>query len=257
MSGGDWTLSASKIKSFEQCEEQFRLKYVEGYREMGPPNRYLRRGNAVHEAIEDVLSKSSDPSVGSDILKAAYRNNGGQSGYLLDDGFHEQVLGSLEAASRFLRNHVDEIRGVELEVEYGVRQPTITRDFGGFMDVATDSAVVDWKTGKSEGKEGDEAIQGAVYMGGYAYEYGEVPERIQFVYVNPEAEDGHPKIRTIEPDDDLWDEMIGKARRLLKAHEDDDYTATPGPSKCHFCDQEVHCAYSPVGAGNIDWESYP
>lgn len=253
----DWTISASKIKSFEECEEKFRLRYVEGYEEMGPPSRWIRRGNAVHEAIESVLTKASDPSVGSDMLKAAYRDNGGQEGYTLDDGFHEQVLGSLDAASRFLRKHVDEVRGVEVEVEFGVDRATVPRDFGGFMDVASESAVVDWKTGKSEGKEPDEAIQGAVYMGGYAYEYGEPPEAIHFVYVNPEADDDHPKIRTIEPDDELWDEMIGKARRLLMTYEEGNYTADPGPSKCHFCDHEVHCAYSPVGGGNIDWESYP
>lgn len=253
----DWTISASKIKSFEECEEQFRLRYVEGYEEMGPPNRWIRRGNAVHDAVEDALTRSSDPSVGSDALKAIYRANGGQSGYQLSDQLHDHVTASLEAISRYCRKHVDEVRDVELEVEFGVDHATLTRDFGGYMDLATDTTVVDWKTGKSEGKEADEAIQGAVYMGGYAYEYGEPPERIQFVYCNPEAGDDHPKIRTIEPDDDLWAELLGKAKRLLAAHDAGEYTADPGPSKCHFCDYEVHCAYSPVGAGNVDWEVYP
>jgi CRISPR/Cas system-associated exonuclease Cas4 (RecB family) len=253
----DWTVSASKIKSFTTCEEQFRLRYVEGHDEMGPPSRWIRRGNAVHEAVEAVLSEGSDPNVGSDLLKGAYNANGGPEGYLLDDGFHEQVLGSLDAISRFLRKHADGVRGVEVEVEFGVEHATVPRDFGGYMDLATESAVVDWKTGKSEGKEADEAIQGAVYMGGYAHEYGEPPEAIHFAYVNPDAGDDHPKTRTIEPDDDLWDEMIGKTRRLLDAVESGEFTADPGPSKCHFCDHSVFCSADPVGGGGIPWEVYP
>lgn len=253
----DWTISASKIKTIEDCPEKFRLHYVEGYDEMGPPSRWIRRGNAVHEAIEDVLNQASDPSISSSMLKAQYRSNGGPEGYKLDDGFHQQVLDSLDSASRFLRKRVDEVRGVEVEVEYGVRHPTITRDFGGYMDLATGSAVVDWKTGKSEGKKAHDVIQGAVYMGGYAYEYGEPPDAIHFAYINPEAGDDHPTVRTIEPDDAAWDEMIGKARKLLATVESGEFEARPDESRCNFCDYEVFCPASPVGAGDIDYESYP
>lgn len=255
----DWTISASKIKKFERCEEAFRLAYIEGHDEMGPESRHLRRGNAVHEAIEDVLEDQigSAPDVGSDLLKAAYSRNGGQEGYRLSDEFHGHVLGCLETAARFIRNHVDEIREVEMEVEYGVKQPTITRDFGGYMDLASEDAVIDWKTGKSENKESGEIIQGAIYMAGYAHEFGEPPEEIIFAYLNPEAGDDHPKMRSIEPSDEIWETLIGKARRLLVSIENNDYTATTDESKCHWCDYEVWCSASPVGAGSIDWESYP
>lgn len=252
----DWTLSASKIKTAEECEERFRLRYVEGYEEMGPENRWLRRGNAVHEAIEAVLQDVSDPSVGSSVLKAAYRRNGGQTGYALSDEFHSQVLDCLEAASRFLRKNVDDVRGIEAEVEFAVDRTGITRDYGGFIDLASDS-VVDWKTGKSEGKESHEAIQGAVYMGGYYDEYGEPPEAIQFVYLNPQAGDDHPMVRTIEPDDDVWDEMIRRSRDLLATVDTGQYEPTVSDDTCTFCDFEVHCSYSPVGAGDIPWSLYP
>lgn len=253
----DWTISASKIKMAEECPEKFRLRYIERYDEMGPDNRWIRRGNAVHEAIEDALSEASDPSVSSATLKAQYRENGGAAGYQLDEGFHEQVLASFDAASRFLRRQVEEVRDLELEIEFGVDRATITRDFGGYIDLATDDAVVDWKTGKSEGKDAADAIQGAVYMAGYAHEYGHPPESIHFVYANPEAGDDHPKVRTIDPDDDLWDELLGKARKLLAIVESGEFEARPDEANCHFCDFEVFCPASPVGAGDIDWEAYP
>lgn len=252
----DWTISASKIKSFKRCEEEFRLRYIEGHEESGPPSRWIRRGNAVHEAVEDALTTFEGSKPGSDILKGAYQANGGRQGYTLTEEDHGLVLECLEGVARYLRKNVEEIRGVELEVEFGVDSPTVTRDFGGYMDLATQDAVVDWKTGKSEDKAAGEAIQGAIYMAGYAYEYGEPPAKIDFVYLNPEH-DGHPKVRTITPDDDLWESLLGKARTLLTAIENDDYTADPAPDKCHFCDFEVYCPASPVGAGNIDWEAYP
>lgn len=253
----DWTISASKLKTIEECPHQFELRYIRRLEEMGPDSRWIRRGNAVHEAIEDTLRESSDPSVGSDILKATYRDNGGQDGYKLSDGFHQQVLSCLEAASRYLRKHVDTVRDIETEVEFGVTDSAITRDFGGYIDLTTGDRVVDWKTGKSEGKSDDDRLQGAVYMAGYAHLYGEPPESIDFAYLNEETGDDHPKIRSYNPDDELWETMLTKARQLMYAVEDGEYPARPDDSRCNFCDYEVFCHASPVGAGNVDWEAYP
>lgn len=252
----DWTISASKLAKLNRCGEEFRLRYMEGFEEKGPDSKFIRRGDAVHEAIEDALRAADDPALSSATLKEQYRANGGAEGYLLDDEMHAQVLQSLEAASRYLRKNVDTVRGIELEVEFGVDRPTITRDFGGYMDLATDG-VVDWKTGKSEDKGFKEDVQGAVYMGGYAHEFGEPPAHVTFVYLNEEAGDDHPMVTTFEPSDDLWERLMGQARKLLVAVDEDEYGASPGPSKCHWCEMEPYCSVSPVGAGNIDWRDYP
>ena len=253
----NWLVSASKLKLYQDCQEQFRLRYVEGYEERGPPSRWIRRGNAVHDAVEDVLSDCSANDVTSDKLKRAYRGNGWKDGYVLSEDFHEQVLDSLETVAHYIGEHVGEIRGVECEIEYGIDRTNIDRNFGGFVDLMTDTSVVDWKTGKSEDKADKEALQGAVYMGGYAYEYGLLPDSVEFVYVNPDAGDEHPKVRSITPDSNLWNEMIQQAHQLLRSYQNDEYTADPGPSKCHWCDFEVHCGYSPVGVGNVPWGVYP
>lgn len=262
----EWTVSASKVKAFDRCQEEFRLRYMEGHEERGPDNRYLRRGNAVHEAVErtleELLDNDVDPTEGSDGLLSAklisrYRKNGGQAGYELSDEFDEQVVGSLKTIARFLENEADgPIRGIEKEVEFGVDRDGIDRDFGGYMDLAT-ADVIDWKTGKSEDKSFGEMVQGAIYMAGYAYEFGEPPERVIFAYVNPSGGTDHPKMREIDPGSEMWESTIDEAQKLLAAVRENEFDADPGPSKCHWCDFETFCTVSDVGAGGIDWWTYP
>ena len=248
----DWTLSASKLKQFARCPESFYHTYMMGRRGLVPENRYIRRGNAVHETLESVLR--ADPVWTDELsvqLKAAYHNFGGQDEWDLSDEDHRFVIECLEVAARYLVKLAPEVRAVELEVEFGVSDPRIWRDFGGFVDLATDRGVLDWKTGKSEGKELDEALQGGVYMAGYAHEFGEVPEYVRFVYLKEET------VRSVDPSDELWDTVIDHADRVLRAIERDEFPADPESSKCHWCDVEPFCSASPVGGGNVDWSEYP
>ena len=247
--GDDWTLSASKIKKHERCPKSFEIEYLRGHRNTLAENRYIRRGNVVHDTSEqafDAISEFEQATVASWLKYNVEQHDDWD---LLVEEDQQHVLSCMDTASRFLAEHDPVVRGVEVEVEYGVRG--VDRAFGGFIDVATDAEVWDWKTGKSKDKEADEAVQGAVYMGGYAHEYGEPPEAIRFIYL------AESKVRTIEPDDDLWAPMIERAQALLTAVESGEFHADPGPSKCHFCDAEPWCPASPVGGGNIEWSTYP
>lgn len=249
----DWSISASKLKTYSACGRRFELRYLDGHDPMGTENKYLRRGNAVHETIEDGLN-SSGASVTSDELVSLYLERGGKSGYNLSDEFHGQVLSSLKTAAEFLHANVDSVRGVEERFEVGHK--TLSRGLSGFIDLTTPKQVVDWKTGKSEDKGSDEALQGAVYMAGYYHLYDEAPEDIRFVYLNPEPE-GNPCVSRYKPGDELWNNAMQVAHELTNRVENDTIQADPGPSKCHWCDFEVYCPDSPVGAGAIDWETYP
>lgn len=251
--GDDWTISASKLKKHDECPKRFELAYVDGYRDFGPENRYIRRGNAVHEAIEKTLTEMGLTDNITSDLKAAYRGNGGHEAYGLTDEDHRFVLSCLQTAGRLLKRREPEIKAVELEVEFGVDRPTITRDFGGHIDLCTEDRIWDWKTGNSDGKQLKEALQGGVYMAGYTYHFGEPPEAIDFVYLK----DGEEKVRTIDASDDIWQKVLARARTLLADLEEGHFEADPKESKCHFCDVEVFCPASPVGAGAIDWRSYP
>lgn len=245
----DWTLSASKIKKYDRCPAAFEIEYLRGHRNTLAQNRYIRRGNVVHDTIERAFEAISEFEQSTTASWLKYNAETHEDWQTLVEEDRQHVLKCMETASRFLAKHDPEVRGVEVEIEFGVRG--LDRAFGGYIDVATDADVWDWKTGKSKGKESDEAIQGAVYMGGYAHEYGEPPEAVRFIYL------AESTVRSIEPDDDLWDPMIERAERLLDAVEEDYFPADPGPSKCHFCDAEPWCSASPVGGGNIDWSAYP
>jgi hypothetical protein len=248
----DWTLSASKLKKYDKCPRRFELAYLEGFRGFGPENRYLRRGSAVHEAIETVLigfdDRLGDERFVNERLKIYFSNHD----YGLSEDDREFVMDCFEVASSYLAKRDPEVVAVEKEVEFGVQSLQVDRDFGGYIDLITPSTVVDWKTGNVDGKERDEMIQGAVYMAGFVNERGHPPEKVEFVYLKEE------KVRSVDPSDDVWDTMITVARRMLSDVESGDFEAKPSEDKCHFCDMEVFCDASPVGAGGIEnFDGYP
>lgn len=247
-------LSASKLKQFTRCPEAFRLGYIEGLRSEGGENRYIRRGNAVHDAIEDVLSDvgiSDDADYLKHRLLEQFRSNAVRADYALSEEDTTFVKDALRVAARFIAKQDGTVRSIEGRAEFAVSGLQHPEGFTGYIDVATDSEVWDWKTGKSEGKELDETLQGGVYMAGYHHAFGEPPEAIKFVYLKEE------EVRTLEPSDEMWSEVVGTAKDLLRAVRHDEFPAIPGDSKCYWCDYEVHCDASAVGAGGIDWEAYP
>lgn len=252
----NWPISASKIKTHDTCGEQFRLKYVEGLDEIGPDSKYIRRGNAVHEAIEDALTEGSEPDVSEQDLIDQYKLNGGRRGYMLPEEMHEQVISCFGPAARKL-SACSEVVGIESKVEFALDVPEIPKPFVGYADLFTGTSIVDWKTGRSEGKGEDENVQGAVYMAGYYEQFGAPPESIDFAYINPDAGDDHPKVVSVEPSDDLYDVMLLKAKRLMSDVDRGEFQADPEDSKCYWCDYEPYCDASPLGAGGIDWEVYP
>jgi RecB family exonuclease len=246
-------LSASKLKTFDECPEQFRLRYIERMPEEGGENRYIRRGNAVHEAIEDVLPEY-DTGWDQDFLKhrlnRAYRENGGRSGYELSDEDHEFTLDCIRVAARFIDKKQPNVVSVECRVPFATDRVDHGYGFDGYVDVVTETEVWDWKTGKSDGKNLDETLQGAVYMIGFLAHTGRLPEQIHFVYLKEE------KVRSREPSDEMYDAMVEKARSLMQAVDTNIFPAKPG-DPCYWCGYEVHCSESPVGGGGIDWETYP
>lgn len=256
-------LSASSLKTFEKCPERFRLKYLL----QKPPeggdtgNIFTRVGNAVHEPVENVLKRGlplDDQQLLADRFKAEYRQ--GDWTFSDDEEMpgngtsdpHRKVLTCLDGAAKYLAKRVDDgdIRGVELPVHFMLDAAGVEHHTRGHMDIATDS-VVDWKTGKSEGKQLDEVLQGAVYMAGYYAWFGEPPAEIHYVYLD------EGKVREIQPTDDVWQKLVAKARQLMTAVENDRFPGDTSGSNCYWCDYEVHCPDSEVGGGGIDWSTYP
>ena len=248
----DRPFSASKLKAWERCPELFRLKYIERVDEVGEESHHLKIGNAVHESIEAVLRAGhslDDQALLQDRLKAHYRDMDERDE--LDDEHHRTVLSCLDAAAKYLATRQPTIRGIELPVYFETDVGDVQHPFSGYADLCSEAKVIDWKTGKSEGKGLDEALQGAVYMAGYLAYFDEAPEAIEYVYLK------EGKTRTLEPSDENWERMLEKAESVLQGVANDRYPAKVDDSKCYWCEYEPHCTASLCGAGNIDWEAYP
>lgn len=250
----DAPLSASKLKTFDRCPEQFRLKYIERMEPAGKDTHYIRRGNAVHEALESMLKTTSrldDPDYVFTQAASAYRDNGGQQAYGLTDENHRFVLDCLRVAGRTVAKFDPEVVSVEARLPFDVNDIDHAPGFDGYADVITETEVWDWKTGSSEDKELDEVLQGATYMAGFTQHMGRPPESVRFFYLKDEVG------RSYEPSDEMFDTMREKAQALLRAADTSMFPAQPDDSKCYWCDFEVHCSASPTGGGDLTWRNYP
>lgn len=256
-------LSASSLKTFHKCPQRFRLKYLLQHPPEGGDsgNIFTRVGNAVHEPVEAVLKSGitlDDRQLLADRFKAAYREGDwsfSDDETMPGDGTsdpHRKVLKCLDGVAKYLAKRVadGDIRGVELPCHFMLDAADVEHHTRGHMDLATD-AVVDWKTGKSEGKQLDEVLQGAVYMAGYYAWFGEPPAEIHFVYLD------ESRVREIQPDDKVWTKLVAKSRQLMRAVEEDRFPADTSGSNCYWCNYEVHCPASEVGGGGLNWHTYP
>jgi CRISPR/Cas system-associated exonuclease Cas4 (RecB family) len=248
-----YPLSASGIKKFKRCPEEFRLRYVEGLDGTKPSGGYADLGSAVHESIESVLqenniaSLSETPNQLKELMIGEYRAIDPD----IDDEKYDTGLSCLEVAARYTAAQgLDHFRGIEQDFTFALGRDDIDHSFRGTMDVATPSEVWDWKTGKNVYEE-SEIIQGMVYAMGYLEEFGEPPEKIRFVYLRKEIE------RVIDPTDDNWDAMIAHARRAIQAKRTGQFEPDPDGSKCYWCSYQGYCDASKGGhvngAGNVGW----
>lgn len=246
----EYPLSASATKKFNRCEEEYRLHYQSDLPATKGGSPYAELGSAVHEVIEEVLKEDREfvnrPNQLRELFLSKFRNRE----LALAEEHIETGLKCLKVAARYIPNRVpDEFRGIEQEFTFGLKRPDINHGFRGIMDVATHNEIWDWKTGKNAYEE-DEIIQGMIYAMGYYDEYGVVPEKIRFVYLQKETE------RSLEPSDENWHQMLDNVRNVVDAKESGQFEAQPGSSKCYFCGMEGYCSASPVGAGNIEWELF-
>ena len=244
-----YPLSASGVKKYKRCPKSFELRYIEGLSATKGSSDYALLGNAVHDAIErvlleeDISSFKERPSQLRDLMLGEYRSIDPD----IEDEHFSTGLSCLEVASRYIpMQNVDEFLGVEQDFKFSLARPDIDHSFRGFMDVATNDEVWDWKTGKNV-YETDEVIQGMIYAMGYLDEFGHPPEKIRFVYLQKEIE------RVIDPTDENWQQMIDYARDVVDAKKRDEFPADPSSSKCYFCGYEGYCPDTPNGAGALEW----
>lgn len=246
-------LSASSVKKHKRCPYAFYLAKVERLPGTKPSGGHLELGSAVHESIEEVLGRDrwSSPPRPQNQFRQELISEFRQWNPDIDDDMWDKGMDCLETCAKYWPAYQEdtEVRDLEAEFEFTLGRADISAKFKGFIDVITeDGQILDWKTGSV--REESEVIQGSVYMKGYQELYGEPPESIKFVYLDEGKE------RKLEPSDENWDEMIRHAKKCIQDVRREEYDPQPDGSKCYWCDHEMYCGASPVGAGNVDWSRF-
>lgn len=249
----EYPISASATKTFKRCPENFRLRYLTDHESTSGGSDYADLGSAVHEVLEETLQDHPElddkPNQLKEVLLGKYR----EYDFDFDDSnedLEDTGLSCLNVAARYIASReINEIRGIEQEFTFGLKRADINHSFKGIMDVATGREIWDWKTGKNA-DETDEIIQGMIYAMGYYDEFGEVPQKIRFVYLQKETE------RALDPDDENWQKMLDHVRNVVDAKQAGEFEANPGGSRCFWCGYEGFCSASPVGAGGISWQNF-
>jgi CRISPR/Cas system-associated exonuclease Cas4 (RecB family) len=248
----DRNISASQVKKAAQCMLEYRFAYIDDKEATKSESVYLDLGLRVHESIEDALTAESPPPLGHEqAVKAAIQNIYREKDeYPLPDDHYEDGMKYCAKAAEYIAKREPDIDAVEKRVEYRIERDDISTGVTAIMDVIAEGEIWDWKTGKvRDDTPHEEKIQGSIYMAAYLDEYGEEPDIIRFIYLK------EGKVRSIEPEDDIWEYMIERAKRLVRAKKSGEFPANPG-EHCYWCDYEYWCPASPVGMGNVPVEEY-
>lgn len=254
-------LSASSVKTHKGCPKRFELSYIDNLPSTKRGKGYGEVGTAVHESVESIIDKHPDPPRYQNQTRQALVSKFQGIDPDVGDDLWDRGMNCIETAAKYLTHEAFASDWLfdrsEEEFFFTLGRPDIQAGFKGYIDAVAfpseemdpeEGIIVDWKTGSV--REEGEVIQGAVYMRGYQELYGCSPEKILFVYLKEGKE------RVIEPTDETWQEMLNHARNVIQDIKRGEFEADPDESKCFWCDYEMYCGASPVGAGAVDYMKF-
>lgn len=254
----DYPISASQVKKWKRCPKSFWYRYLSDVEIEDDGNKYTEMGSAVHESIEDFLKGDPDLSDAEHIEERLnIQLTAREDEFEYGDDMDEQARECLSNAAKYLEMLDDEIVGIEMDHEFEKHVPGTDRPFRAIMDLATDTKIVDWKTGN----KGAEKVQAGIYIEGYKDKFGNPPGEVHFVYLK----DGDVNIHKAtqegetywnEEENKYWEEMVPHVQSMHNAMELENYPADPEESKCYFCAYSYHCPDSGVGVGDIAWDAF-
>lgn len=257
MNGKDLTLSASKIKRYQTCPEQFRLRYLDNEAEPTKEERgYKDLGTAVHDSIEIILEKypdAGDRDMLEHLLKEEFRKMDPE----ITSKQRDTALECLETAAKYLSQQKDvDIVSIEDRIEFVLNRDGLKYPSVSYCDVIIERdggsrEIWDWKTGRIRDETPEEEIQqGIMYVIAHTARYGSPPDKMKFIYLK------EGKVRSRTPEEADYDEFIEDAKELVRGINTETFPAQPEESKCYWCDFEYFCPESKVGYAEIPWELY-
>lgn len=248
-------LSASALKRFKNCPKSYYLRYMEKYESHQPSsNKYTKLGSSVHESIEETLQEYPSLRDQEQLLQVMQKKN--KKTY--PEEMEDQAQSCFKTASKYISGYVgDDIQAIEDRWTMDYRGIELI----GYCDLVEGGKIIDWKTGKSDGKEMDEKIQASFYIKLYENEFGELPEQVDFAYIDEGTRSTHKRIT----DDGqvlwnnsknvYWEDTEKIINQIINSDNNDEWEATPETGNCHWCEFNLHCADSPFGAEYVDREN--
>lgn len=189
-------LSATKIQTYMTCPTWYKYRYIQGVSDR--PNVYGLFGSAMHKAIEQWYSDGKDPHI---TLQEK------MSDIHWDTQFIEQAS-RLTAQGHSMLDTLDlaEHIPVDLEKYFNLPYPNAENaicTIQGYIDVATDKYIVDWKTGKEKPTKLNDNIQFIIYYWAFEQLYGKAPDYVVYHRLRD-----HTKYKLTNPNMALLDAQI-------------------------------------------------
>lgn len=232
--------SASRVKTFDDCEKQYWFGYHSGLEPTKPDNKYAKYGSAVHEAIEIALIQGLD-NLRDHATEQFYRI---ADKHGLDDDMVDKGSKHIRLAAKFITSQDKDITQVEAEIPFTIS--AIDQHMAAKLDVVAEDEIWDWKTGKHRDRDW---LQATVYKAAFVAEYGFEPSRVRFIYLQ------HGDIDNHDPGREEFEKLVEYLKRIRAADEAGQYPARPG-EQCYWCDYEYYCPAADVGMGGVDAEAY-
>lgn len=176
-------LSASKLKLYERCPTAYVHKYISKRDDRVGIHGLL--GTSVHKAIETKYRDPETNMVGTFINSFGQWINPEVEYFYMAQSLSNDAITWLETldTNLYTPKVVDGKPVLEkyFKLPYpDTENPICTLE--GYMDLVTDTSVVDWKTGKEvySGKKVERDIQFVIYAWAYEQLYGYAPSEIVY-----------------------------------------------------------------------------
>jgi DNA helicase-2/ATP-dependent DNA helicase PcrA len=233
------TFSPSKLRTYEDCPAMYRFGYV-----LGIPQKkktFFELGTLVHAVIERLSKRIID---GHDVTED-------EALALLDAAWKASVwdLEELErqdrqAAEEMIRDFLvhqaarsSDIAGVEQWIDLELEGRRVSGKIDRVDDLGDGLEVIDYKTSKKPESRPKlkQDFQMVLYWEGAECAYQQPVKRVGHWYLR------HDKEVMVEISPDEREEVLERARGIIRAVEAGSFGATPGYRTCMYCDYADLC----------------
>jgi len=234
MHGATATFSPSKFRSYEDCPAKYRFNYVLGIPQMS--KTFFELGTVVHDVIEKVCQRIIDGRVVSETEALALLDNAWKASVWESRELERQ---DREAAETMIRDFLvrqaskdTDIVGVEQWIDLELEGRRVSGKIDRVDDLGDCLEVIDYKTSRNPDSRPKlkKDFQMVLYWEGAEAIYDKPVKRVGHWYLR------HDEERMVEITPDEREEVLERARAVIRAVEAGEYTATPEYRSCMYCD---------------------